>query len=70
MKHLGYGMTGMRQKYNKEFKIAVVTEFEGGKSLTQIAREHGSNPSIPSRFEMLQHSNSAYDIESLRLYYC
>jgi transposase-like protein len=50
MNPLRYGMRGMRQRYNKEFKIAVVTEFEGGKSLTQIAREHGINPSLPSRW--------------------
>jgi transposase-like protein len=43
-------MIGMRHRYNTEFKIAVVNEFKGGKSLTQIAREHGINPSLPSRW--------------------
>ena len=43
-------MRGMRQRYNKEFKIAVVTEFEGGKPLAQIARKYGINPSLPSRW--------------------
>jgi transposase-like protein len=50
MNPLRYGMSGMRQRYNKEFKIAVLTESEGGKPLAQIARKHGINPSLPSRW--------------------
>jgi transposase len=37
-------------RYNREFKISVVAELEGGKPLVQIAREQGIHPSLPSRW--------------------
>jgi transposase-like protein len=43
-------MKKLRQRYNREFKISVVTELEGGKSSAQIAREQGIHPSPPSRW--------------------
>jgi len=43
-------MKKMRRRYDREFKISVVTELEGGKTPAQIAREHGIHPSFPSRW--------------------
>ena len=43
-------MKKMRQRYDREFKISVVSELEGGKSPAQIAREQGIHPSLPSRW--------------------
>jgi transposase len=43
-------MTKMRRKYDREFKLSVVAELEGGKPLVQIAREHGIHPSLPCRW--------------------
>jgi transposase len=61
MNPLRYGMRGMRQRYNKEFKIDV-TEFEGGKPLAQIARKHGINSSLPSwwRKELAMNPETAF----------
>jgi transposase len=41
-------MKKLRLRYNREFKISVVTDLDGGKSPTQIAREQGIHPSLPS----------------------
>jgi transposase len=43
-------MKKMRRRYDREFKISVVTELESGKTPAQIAREHGIHPSFPSRW--------------------
>jgi transposase len=43
-------MKKLRRRYNRAFKISVVTELEGGKSPVQIAREQGIHPSLPSRW--------------------
>ena len=43
-------MKKTRRRYDREFKISVVAELEGGKPLTQIAREQGIHPSLPSRW--------------------
>jgi transposase len=43
-------MKKTRQRYDREFKISVIAEIEGGKPLAQIAREHGIHPSLPSRW--------------------
>jgi transposase len=43
-------MKKMRRRYDREFKISVVAELEGGKPLAQIAREQGIHPSLPSRW--------------------
>jgi len=34
-------MKKTRRRYDREFKISVVAELEGGKPPAQIAREHG-----------------------------
>jgi transposase len=43
-------MKKLRRRYNREFKLSVITELEGGKSSVQIAREQGIHPSLPSRW--------------------
>jgi transposase len=43
-------MKKTRRRYDREFKISVVAELEGGKPLAQIAREQGIHPSLPSRW--------------------
>ena len=43
-------MKRTRQLYDRAFKISVVAELESGKPISQIAREHGIHPSLPSRW--------------------
>jgi transposase len=43
-------MKKMRRRYDRDFKISVLSELESGKPLAQIARKHGINPSLPSRW--------------------
>jgi transposase len=43
-------MARMRGRYEREFKISVVSELESGKPLAQIARECGTHPSLPCRW--------------------
>jgi transposase len=38
-----------RRRYDRELKISIVAELEGGKTPAQIAREHGIHPSLPVR---------------------
>jgi transposase len=42
-------MKKTRRRYDRDFKISVLTELEAGKPLAQVAREHGVHPSLPSR---------------------
>ncbi len=43
-------MKKTRRRYDREFKISVVAELEGGKPPAQIAREHAIHPSLPTRW--------------------
>jgi transposase len=43
-------MKKTRRRYDREFKLSVVAELEGGKPPVQIAREQGIHPSLPSRW--------------------
>jgi len=45
-------MKNTRRRYDREFKISIVAELEGGKPPAQIAREHYVYPSLPSRWRM------------------
>ena len=58
----GKDMTKKRRRYDREFKVSVVAELEGGKTLGQIAREHGIDPSLPSRWrkELARYSQAAF----------
>ena len=40
-------MKKIRQRYDRDFKISVLTELEAGKPLAQIARKYGIHPSLP-----------------------
>jgi len=55
-------MTKTRRKYDREFKLLIVAELEGGKPLVQIAREHGIHPSLPCRWkdELASNPESAF----------
>lgn len=44
-------MNKTRRRYDREFKISVIAELEGGKPLAQVAREHGIHPSLPCRWK-------------------
>lgn len=41
-------MKKTRRRYDRDFKISIVAELEGGKPPAQIAREHGIHPSLQS----------------------
>ena len=43
-------MKKARRRYDRDFKISVIAELEGGKTSAQIAREHGIHPGLPSRW--------------------
>lgn len=43
-------MNKTRRRYNRDFKISVISELEGGKPPAQISREHGIHPSLLSRW--------------------
>jgi transposase len=55
-------MKKTRRRYDREFKISVVAELEGGKPPAQIAREHGIHPSLPSRWrdELAENPEKAF----------
>jgi transposase-like protein len=40
----GYQMKKTRRRYDRDFKISIVVELDGGKPPAQIAREHGIHP--------------------------
>lgn len=44
-------MTKIRRRYDREFKISIIAELEGGKTLAQVAREHGIHPSLPCKWK-------------------
>jgi transposase-like protein len=48
-------MKKTRRRYDREFKISVIAELEGGKLLSQIAYEYGVHPSLPHRCRDLDH---------------
>lgn len=43
-------MKKTRRRYDRDFKISMIAELEGGKPPAQIAREHGIHPSLPIRW--------------------
>ena len=55
-------MKRTRQRYDRAFKISVVTELESGKPLVQIAREHSIHPALPSRWreELAENPEKAF----------
>ena len=55
-------MKKTRRCYDREFKLSVVAELEGGKPPVQIAREQGIHPSLPSRWrnELAENPEKAF----------
>ena len=55
-------MKKMRRRYDREFKLSVVAELEGGKPPVQIAREQGVHSSLPSRWrdELAENPQKAF----------
>ena len=55
-------MTKIRRRYDRDFKISIVTELAGGKSVAQIAREYGVHPSLPCRWreELAENLETAF----------
>ena len=45
-------MKRTRRRYDRAFKISVISDRENGKPLAQMAREHGIHPGLPSRGEV------------------
>jgi transposase len=43
-------MKRTRRRYDRDFKISIVAELEGGKPSAQIAREHNTHPSLHTRW--------------------
>lgn len=41
-----------RRHFSREFKLSVIGELESRKSITQVAREHGIHPGMPSRWKV------------------
>jgi len=56
-------MKKMRRRYDRDFKISVVAELEGGKPPAQIAREQAIHPSLPSRWrdELAENPEKAFN---------
>jgi transposase len=44
-------MKRTRRRYDRDFKISVLTELKAGEPLAQIAREYGIHPSLPCRWK-------------------
>ena len=55
-------MKKMRRRYDREFKLSVVAELEGGKPLAQISREYGIHPGLPCRWraELAENPEKAF----------
>ncbi len=55
-------MKKIRRRYDREFKISIVAELEGGKTPDQIAREYGVHPSLPAlwRDDLAENPETAF----------
>ena len=55
-------MKKTRRRYDRDFKISVIAELEGGKTSAQIAREYGIHPGLPSRWrdELAENPENAF----------
>jgi transposase len=64
-------MKKTRRRYDRDFKISIVAELEGGKPPAQIAREHGIHPSLPTRWreELAENPEKAFSSNGKRYKY-
>ena len=55
-------MDKTRRRYDRDFKISVISELEGDKPPAQIARKHGIHPSLLSRWrdELAENPEKAF----------
>lgn len=45
-------MKKTRRHFTREFKLSIIAELEAGKSIAQVARDHGIHPSMPFRWRI------------------
>jgi transposase len=64
-------MKKTRRRYDRDFKISVIAELEGGKTSAQIAREHGIHPGLPYRWrdELAENPEKAFSGNGKRYKY-
>ena len=64
-------MKKTRRRYDRDFKISVIAELEGGKTSAQIAREYGIHPGLPSRWrdELAENPEKAFSGNGKRYKY-
>jgi transposase len=64
-------MKRTRRRYDRDFKISIVAELEGGKPPAQIAREHSIHPSLPTRWreELAENPEKAFSGNGKRYKY-
>ena len=64
-------MKRTRRRYDRDFKISVIAELEGGKTPAQIAREQRIHPSLPSRWrdELAENPEKAFNGNGKRYKY-
>ncbi len=64
-------MKKTRRRYDRDFKISVIAELEGGKTSAKIAREHGIHPGLPSRWrdELAENPEKAFSDNGKRYKY-
>lgn len=64
-------MKKTRRRYDRDFKISVIAELEGGKTSAQIARENGIHPGLPSRWrdELAENPEKAFSGNGKRYKY-
>lgn len=64
-------MKKTRRRYDRDFKISVIAELEGGKTSAQIAREHWIHPGLPSRWrdELAENPEKAFSGNGKRYKY-
>jgi transposase len=64
-------MKKTRRRYDRDFKISVIAELEGGKTSAQIAREHDIHPGLPSRWrdELAENPEKAFSGNGKRYKY-
>ena len=64
-------MKRTRRRYDRDFKISIVAELEGGKPPAQIAREHCIHPSLPTRWreELAENPEKAFSGNGMRYKY-
>lgn len=55
-------MKKTRRRYDRDFKLSILSELDASKPLAQVAREYGIHPSLPCRWktELAENPESAF----------